>query len=164
MDQLTGRFMEFIQRNKYVLPVILLGLVLMLLPGKNTQTTEDVSMPQSESMDMGKQLEDILAQIDGVGRIRVFLSVAEGERTVYVRNEESLSAADRIDVRSETVIISDSQRGESGLILQVIAPVYQGAIIVCQGGDSSAVRLAVVEAVCDATGLTSDKVAVLKMK
>jgi hypothetical protein len=37
-------------------------------------------------------------------------------------------------------------------------------VIVCQGGDQPEVKLAVVEAVCDAVGLTADKISVLKMK
>jgi len=41
---------------------------------------------------------------------------------------------------------------------------YRGAVVVCQGGDNASVRLAVVEAVSNATGLTSDRITVLKMK
>jgi stage III sporulation protein AG len=41
-------------------------------------------------------------------------------------------------------------------------PAYQGAVIVCQGADNSAVRLAVSEAVSALTGLSSDKISILK--
>ena len=39
-----------------------------------------------------------------------------------------------------------------------------GAIIVCQGGDSPTVRLNIVEAVSNVTGIGSDRITVLKMK
>jgi hypothetical protein len=39
-----------------------------------------------------------------------------------------------------------------------------GAVIVCQGADKPVVRLAIVEAVADATGLSTDTITVLKMK
>ena len=60
--------------------------------------------------------------------------------------------------------MTGQDRAQSGLISQVLAPVYQGAVVVCQGGDQPGIRLQVVEAVCDATGLSADKVTVLKMK
>ena len=62
------------------------------------------------------------------------------------------------------MIITDSDRKEEGLITQVDPPVYQGAIIVCQGADRGAVRLAIVEAVSRVTGLGADRISVLKMK
>jgi stage III sporulation protein AG len=62
------------------------------------------------------------------------------------------------------VIITDSDRAQQGLISQVLPPSYLGAVIVCQAGDQPEVKLAVVEAVCDAVGLTADKISVLKMK
>ena len=46
----------------------------------------------------------------------------------------------------------------------VLSPTYLGAVIVCQGGDSPTVKLAIVEAVSNATGLSADKITVLKMK
>ena len=63
----------------------------------------------------------------------------------------------------QTVIIS-SNREESGLIQQIHPPIYQGAIILCQGADSAAVRLSIVDAVANVTGLSTDKITVLKMK
>lgn len=164
MDQLSGRITKLFHRNKYVLLVIVLGMALMLLPTEKTEEAAAEASQVQETPDMQTQLETVLAQIAGVGKVTVMLTISEGSRTIYVRDEESVDASDRLDLRSETVIISDSQRGESGLVVQVIPPVYQGAVIVCQGGDISSVRLAVVEAVCAATGLTSDRITVLKMK
>lgn len=43
-------------------------------------------------------------------------------------------------------------------------PVYQGALIVCSGAGSASVRLAVVDAVADLTGLGADQISVIKMK
>jgi stage III sporulation protein AG len=64
----------------------------------------------------------------------------------------------------ETVIITDAQRAQQGLVKQVNPPVYLGAVVVCQGADRASVRLAIVEAVANATGLGADKISVLKMK
>ena len=92
--------------------------------------------------------------------MQVMLTVAKGEQTVY-QVDESISDA---SVRTETVILSTSDRSEYGLISQVLPETFRGAIIVCQGADKASVKLAVVDAVSKATGLGADCISVLKMK
>ena len=41
---------------------------------------------------------------------------------------------------------------------------YLGAVVVCDGADSAAVQLRVMQAVSALTGLGSDKISVIKMK
>lgn len=164
MEEFLKRMLSMIQRYKYVAVILLLGVALMLLPTgqKDSQPEQQIRNPQVPGMQ--EQLEQILSQIQGVGKVRVLLTELQGEQTLYVRDENTYDSADRTEVQSDAVIITDSQRNEAGLIRQLIPPVYQGAVIVCQGGDSAAVRLAVVQAVSDATGLSADKITVLKMK
>jgi stage III sporulation protein AG len=64
---------------------------------------------------------------------------------------------------ADTVIVMDGNREETGLVKQVLPPVYRGAVIACQGADSANIRLAIVEAVKSVTGLSSDRITVLKM-
>ena len=66
--------------------------------------------------------------------------------------------------RQDTVLYTDDSRKEQGLVRQIIPPVYQGAVILCQGADSAQVRLSILQAVASATGLSTDKITVLKMK
>ena len=80
--------------------------------------------------------------------------------THYQKNTDQTSDA----LREDTVLVTDESRTEQGLIRQVLPPQYRGAVIVCQGGDRASVRLNIVEAVSAVTGLTSDKITVLKMK
>lgn len=44
--------------------------------------------------------------------------------------------------------------------LQTLAPEFQGALIVCQGGGDPAVRLNVLQAVSALTGLGADKISI----
>lgn len=159
MEAMT-QMKELAVKYKYVLVVLIAGLALMLLPG--TQQEETVVSMEEPRQQPGIQqsLEAILSNIQGVGRVQVLLTEAQGTRTIYVSDESAASDSRKTDA----VILTNSDRTQRGLVSQVIPPVYQGAIIVCQGGDNPAVRLAVVEAVCDATGLSADKISVLKMK
>ena len=61
-------------------------------------------------------------------------------------------------------VIRGENGKESGLVQRVDPPKYLGAVIVCQGADKAAVKLAIVEAVSKATGLGADQISVLKMK
>ena len=152
-------------KYKYVLLILALGVILMSVPEKDEHTEESQS-PISEAAPVSRaqELEDILGQIAGVGRVRVLLTESAGAETVYQENEDRTSSEGSQTIRTETVIITDSSREEGGLVCTVTPPVYLGAIIVCQGGDNPAVRLSIVEAVSDVTGLGSDRITVLKMK
>ena len=91
------------------------------------------------------------------------LTVAAGEKIVY-QTDEDISGGENVTTRIETVIVTGTDRAQTGLIQQVNPPTYLGAIVVCQGADRPAIRLAIVEAVSKVTGLGSDKISVLKMK
>ena len=164
MENLKTKAMNLIRQYKLAALILAIGLVLMLLPTGGSEK-EAVAPPVTQpTISAEEQLESILSQIQGVGKVQVLLTVAEGERTVYVYDEDQSDTLDTGSLRREAVVLSGTDRGQMGLISQVIPPVYLGAVIVCQGGDQPAVQLAVVEAVCDATGLTADKITVLKMK
>lgn len=152
-------------RYKYVCIVVLIGLVLMSIPSQDEPAPQALSeTAQVETQDMTAQLEAILSMIEGVGKVQVLLTVSEGEQIQYVYDEDRDQEADSSSVRRDTVIISDSERSDQGLVQQVIPPVYLGAIIVCEGGDIPSVQLDVVTAVSNATGLSADRITVLKMK
>ena len=161
-ETLKRQMPDFLKKYRYAALVLIAGIALMLLPGKETAEphSEGSTTTTCVSPSTQEQLEMILSQIQGAGKVRVLLTLAEGERTVY--QTDSSTAVDSLKV--ETVILTDADRAQQGLILQINPPVYLGAVIVCQGADSAAVRLAVTEAVSDATGLSSDKITVLKMK
>ena len=96
----------------------------------------------------------------GAGTVKVLLTTTAGEETVYQTDVDQNNE----DVRSDTVVLTKSTRDQLGLIRQVKAPVYRGAIIVCKGADSADVKLSLVDAVSKITGLRSDQISVLKMK
>ena len=154
--------------KKYRFPalILLLGIILMTLPIKEKKAAEPVQTeePNISQTDLQGALEDILCLIQGAGKVRVLLTEAAGEQTLYQTDEDMQANGESESIRQDTVLLTDSAREEAGLIRQIIPPVYQGAVILCQGADSAAVRLAIIQAVASATGLTSDKIAVLKMK
>ena len=156
---------EFLKKYKYVLVVFLAGLALMMIPEKKITPTEIISKTDSvPETDFQSSLSDILSQIEGAGKVRVLLSEAKGDHTYYQTDEQVSKEPESMNQSLDTVTIMDQKREETGLVKRVDPPIYQGAIILCQGADSAAIRLAIVDAVAKATGLTSNHISVLKMK
>ena len=162
---ITRKMKDLAGKYKYVLLVLLLGIFLMSLPEADKEFIQaDVSDPEPVATSKAKELEEILSQISGVGKVSVMLTEAAGSETIYQTDEDRAQSSDSESVRADTVIVSGSDRTEKGLVRTVVPPVYLGAIVVCQGGDSPAVRLSIVEAVSNVTGIGTDRITVLKMK
>lgn len=150
----------FFKKSRAAALVLLCGIVLMCLPGgkKETQAAQPAETVHEQTME--EALEEILSQVAGAGSVRVLLSGQTSETTHFQTDDTQ----DGESLRRETVLTTGDNRVQTALVRQTEAPTYRGAVIVCQGADSPAVRLAIVEAVAAATGLTTNRITVLKMK
>lgn len=160
---IRGHTEEVFKKYRYGILILLVGIVLMCLP--KIKTEDAAFEPASstiitEQQSLEQSLAAILSQIQGAGRVEVLLTEAIGSETRYQSDTTNGNESQKQD----TVIITDSNKTQNGLIRQIIPPTYLGAIIVCQGADSAAVRLSIVQAVSSVTGLGSDRITVLKMK
>ena len=163
--ELANKMICAISKYKYAVVVLLIGIALLLIPQK-TQSAPTVENTQEQCTQIIEttELEEILQSVQGAGKVKVLLSVATGEKTIYQTDSEANTSSDSNSTKQETVIVTDGQRAEAGLINQVNPPTYLGAIVVCEGADSPSVRLSVTQAVARITGLGSDSICVLKME
>lgn len=163
---LSDKITILLKKYRYPLIVIAVGLVLMAIPElKNDEkvvpnVTSDVVNEES----MEDKLSSILSQIEGAGCVKVLLTEATGEEIYYQTNDNNNTGENTNSKNADTVIITDAQRNQSGLIRQVNPPAYQGAVVVCQGADNPTVQLAIVDAVSKVTGLGANRISVFKMK
>ena len=145
-------------KYKYPILVVLVGLGLLLLPGRETEMPP-VPVETVREASLEQRLEELLAQIEGAGAVRVLLTEDVGRETVWQTDVQK----DADSVREDTVILEDSDRNEIGLVRRTTEPSYRGAVILCQGADAPSVKLAIVEAVRCVTGLGADQISVQKM-
>lgn len=166
MENIRIKITDFIRKYKYAAMILIIGIVLMIVPvNKREKAVVQTNSAETEDkIDINKSLEKILSQIDGAGEVRVLLTVACGTETIYQTDNKQNQAEENSNTQIDTVTITDGDRNEIGLIRQILSPVYRGAIVVCQGAQSAQVRLAIVEAVAKVTGLSADRISVLKMK
>lgn len=154
-----------IKKYRWIVLVFFLGIMLMMLPEKNEKKLEIADVPQFEKIetDLQSELEFLLSRLDGAGDVKVMLSQLHGSQTYYQTDEDRKITGEIQDRRTETVVITTNDRSEHGLVQRIDPPVYCGAIVLCQGADRASVRLAIIDAVSAVTGLTSEKICVLKM-
>ena len=119
-----------------------------------------------DRLSIQREMETILAEMEGVGAVRVMLTAdTDGERQLARDTELSYSgqttAPEDYSRRTETVLV-DGSSGDETVVTKRLYPTFRGALIVCQGGDRAEVRLAVTEAVAALTGLTADRITVAK--
>lgn len=165
IKNIVPRTKEILGKFKYVLIILIAGILLLLIPeNKKTETISSTIPEHTEYVLDESALSKLLSSVDGAGQVQVMLSVSSGEETVYQTDCSNSGTTENLNNKTETVIISDAQRNENGLVSRVNSPVYLGAIIVCQGGDVPSVRLAITQAVSKITGLSTDHICVLKMK
>ena len=177
VPELFGKIWELIKKNKFVMVVLLVGLVLILLPtGAQTQkkdagtggkqTPADFSLSDTEN-----RIAAALSKIQGAGKVSVVLTLRCGTEQVLARDESmsnsSKGTGDSAETSAEksvtTVVISAGSSNETPITLKYIYPEYLGALVVAEGADDAAVKLQLVRAVAGLTGLGADKIVVTKM-
>ena len=160
-------WMQTLKRYKYTALVLILGILLMCLPlGSNEKkaVVKERSWQQEDRSDsLQKDLEKILSEIEGIGKVSVLLSVDTGFEHVYQQNVQSKTSDGVQEKESETAFFAQDGT-DVPLEVKVIYPVYKGAVVVCQGADKASVKLSVVQAVSDLTGLKTDRISVIKMR
>ena len=173
MEREKGKWMkplEVLGRYKYVLLVVALGALLLAWPQRTEDSggtqVEPAVEQQGELEELETAMEDILGKISGVGRVDVMLTLqSSGEKVLAsdstLRYSGNVQAPDDYDRSTETVILSDGGE-DSVIVTQERSPQYRGALVVCEGGGSDAVRLQVTEAVAALTGLGTDRIAVVR--
>lgn len=166
VDGIKERLHQFYTRYRFFVLILLLGILLMLAPtGRKEQQNPAISTAtEPAELDLQTQLTALLSKLSGAGKVQVLLSVASGEEVFYQCNENSSTSDSISSINSQTVIVTDSGRNQKGVVRQINPPVYQGAVILCQGADDPRVRLSIVQAVSSAAGLPTHRISVLKMK
>ena len=162
------KWLALIGSYKYVLIVVAAGILCLAWPSRSPTEPEQQAAGAS-SMDLEAiqtEMEEILGAIQGVGELRLMLTVDTGTQRELAGDTSlsysgATSAPDDYSRDSETVVIS--QNGDDSVVVtQEIYPQFRGALVVCQGGGNPEVQLSVIQAVSALTGLGADKITVVE--
>lgn len=160
----------------------LIGIVLIALAPSlsfNHIKSREVPIFQQTAEEYAKALEERLAllleEVEGVGKVRVMVTLQGGYSYVYAK--EAKSNNDRMEdsktadskktqeksVMEETYILVDGPGGKKPLITAQIEPEIRGVVVICQGGGSPVVAARVIETVKVALNISSAQIAVSQL-
>ena len=157
-----------LEKYKFVLLVLLAGILLLVLPlpgggGAEELPGETAAAGAEFDLDaLERRMEAALSRIEGAGEVSVVLTLRSGTRQVLAQDVSSARSQEDQEEDRTTVVVSAGSGREEAVALHQIYPQFKGALVVCAGGDDPAVQLKLVEAVSALTGLGSDKISICK--
>lgn len=155
------KWIEKLKKGKFVLIILLAGILLMALPtGKKrekVEADEGFSLVATE-----QRMEEILGKIDGVGRIDVMLTLKSSSQLTLAQDHNDTRRQEEEKSQSQVLTVNRGSGCQEVVVTEELYPVYQGAVVVCEGAGSDTVRLRILETVSVLTGLRSDKISVVQ--
>ena len=156
---------KLLDKYKYVLLALAAGVVLLLWPaGEKEKPAPDVPQDAAEDFDLAaleEKLSRTLSQVEGAGRVAVTLTLKSGMEQVPVTDRATSSGERENRTEEKTVVVGTGSDQEAVVRLRRY-PVFQGALVVCEGADQAQVRLAMTQAVSALTGLGTDRITICK--
>ncbi len=178
MTSIVGwrRFYGLWKQYKYLIVIVVAGLIVLMIPSAGNKEKNDEIIKEEEVFNLvefEKRIEDVLSNGAGVGRVKVVITIKSGMEHVYAEEmksntREQQENGDIIDVDVDSdrkpSILSKSNGGEEPVIIKKIYPEFLGAAVVCDGADNPEVELYIIDVISSLTGISSDRVTVIKMK
>ena len=143
------------------------------LPQAHQRTARQAAVTHEEMLE--RRLESILRTVDGVGNVRVMVTLAAGSHRVYaeniVRSESSVSETDSAGGRREQSDVSGQQTtltitrdgNQEPVLIREYEPIVEGVIISAQGAGDVRVREELGVAARVVLGIEAHQVQVLRM-
>lgn len=141
----------------------------------NNEQTNNIQSDTQATEELEQKLEKILAQIQGVGDVKVCINYSESSEIVAMYNENSkVTNTEEADTSggnrkiqetdSQKEIIFQEENGEKTPVTQkVVQPKIEGAIITAKGAGNVSIKTNIIQAVEAITGLPTHKIQVFEM-
>ena len=139
------------------------------------QAETSVTEKGNESLELEQRLENILQNIEGVGKVNVLLTYSQSSEISAMYNEDSTKSDTEetdsgggtrkiVQSSNKKEVIYEEVNGEKQPVTQsVIKPKIEGAIVTAVGASNSNIKTNIVQAVEAATGLATHKIQVFEM-
>ena len=166
MKSLNGlNISEYLKANldkyKYILAVCAVGLVLALWPwGGESEPLPAPVQEEAYSPDaLAAAITEAIREVAGVGEAKVLLTLRSGYEQVYAYNQSGQAGSTQVQL-----VTLSGGGGQTAVVRKVLSPEFMGAVVICQGGDSPKVQLALTQILKALTGVSADHIVVTKMK
>ena len=115
-------------------------------------------------LNLEKKLDKILSQIDGIGKVKVMVTLDSSAENIYSSDKENSTQNSGTTVSSsekKKYLIVDND-GEEPVLEKELKPIIRGVIVVCEGADNVEVREAVTQSINAGLGVPLSNISVVR--
>lgn len=149
---------EMLKKKNTLLILLIVGVlfIVIALPtgsGKSEETekpTTDETIAYDYETEMKNQLENILSQISGAGKVQVLISWKASSEKMVEKDE------------NETVYYNSSDGEQAPFIRKELMPQAEGVVVIAEGGDNAVVAGQITEAIRALFGVDTHKIKIMK--
>jgi len=148
------------------------GILFVVLPtfwdntNSDLQSEEVIQNPQPNdyALYLSNQLENILGEIEGVGKICVMVTLEKEEECIYATDLSQDIQTPEQQQKDQKHVVIEKNGQEEALVTTRITPKIQGVIIVCEGGNNPVVVKKLTDAVTASLNIGPSRVSVSNSK
>ncbi|MGN0976389.1 MAG: stage III sporulation protein AG [Gemmiger sp.] len=124
---------------------------------KQTGSQTSVDTQEDYAACLERRLTELLACEEGVGRVRVMVTLVTNEQTIYAKDRQYDDGA----LREESHVLVSGN--EPALVETVAAPEILGIAVICDGGGNASVASSVTQILSALTGVGASHISVSQM-
>jgi stage III sporulation protein AG len=182
----TFNFLKDKKNKNLILGICIAVTLLIAIPlfdqengDKKPQGQTTIFSTREYSVILTQELEQIIMQIEGVGKAQVLLTMENGVENIYVDEEkinqtgenlgivwkdERASSTTALQRERQVLVIRDNNGGENPVLVKQIEPKVSGVLVVCDGGNRETVVYQVTNAIKALLDVPSNRIHVMKRK
>ena len=145
------------KNNALIVVILIIGVIIMMSAGgESSKKTE----PEQEGISYAKELENILADIEGAGKVKVMITYyGTSQKDIAYETKTNKSEGERTS-EDRKAVISDGVP----MVVRETYPGVRGVGVTAQGADNAAVKRKLTEAVTAALDVPEYRVCICKSK
>ena len=169
-----------LKKKESLVILFIVGLLLLViaLPTKkesgetadsNIQTKESIKTDDEEDYceSLERRLEEILSCIEGVGKVKVMITLKDTGKSVVekdVTSEETSRNEEKSSSRKEETVYGEEGNSTSPYVVNTYRPKIQGVLVVAQGVKDPVIQQEIMEGVMALFEVESHKINIINME
>lgn len=138
---------------------------------------EDVSEFSAYRREMEEQLEELLSQVEGAGRVKVMVTLASSSEKITLKDEqetqEKVTETDAqggsrssisVTGEEESVLVEDGEGSSLPYVTKTTTPQIEGVVVLSSGAEDAGLKNEIIEAVEVLFPVSAHKIKVMKME
>lgn len=174
--QIKQKLIDMFKQDKKTFLFVAIGfacvilIVLSEIDTGDSQNEKNIKSLTTESNEyctyLEQRVEDVVSSIEGAGKVKVMITIAETTEYVYAQNQNGTKKTNKdsenSDSKSDYVII-EKDNNDSGLLVKTFEPKIRGVAIVCEGGNNPTVQQQIYSTVSAVLNVSTARISISKL-